>query len=44
MSKDFRALSEAAKDKIKDLVYAYNMYGAQPRQVAGDDAPISGSY
>lgn len=44
MSKDFRALSEAAKDKIKDLVYAYNMYGAQPRQIAGDDAPISGSY
>jgi hypothetical protein len=44
MSKDFRALSEAAKDKIKELVYAYNMYGAQPRQIAGDDAPISGSY
>ena len=44
MSKDFRALSEAAKEKIKDLVYAYNMYGAQPRQVAGDDAPISGRY
>lgn len=44
LSKDFKALSEAAKDKIKDLVYAYNMYGSQPRQVAGDDAPISGRY
>lgn len=43
MSKDFRALSEAAKDKIRELVYSYNMYGSQPRQVAGNDAPISGS-
>jgi hypothetical protein len=40
MSKDFKALAKDAKDKIEDLVYNYNMYGAQPRQVAGLDAPI----
>lgn len=33
----FRELSMAAGDKIKDLVYKYNLYGAVPRQVAGDD-------
>lgn len=37
LSKDFKALSEAADRKIKELVYNYNMYGAQPRQVAGED-------
>lgn len=37
MSKDFKALAEAADRKIKDLVYNYNMYGAQPRQVSGED-------
>ena len=39
-----RQYTQNEKYKIKDLVYAYNMYGAQPRQVAGDDAPISGRY
>lgn len=33
MSKDFKALSEEAREKIEKLVYAYNMYGAEPRQV-----------
>ena len=33
MSKDFKAMAEDAANKIKDLVYAYNLYGAQPRQV-----------
>ncbi len=37
LSKDFKALSEGADRKIKELVYNYNMYGAQPRQVAGED-------
>lgn len=37
LSKDFKALSEDADRKIKQLVYNYNMYGAQPRQVAGED-------
>jgi hypothetical protein len=42
LSKDYRVLASEAKDKIRDLVYNYNMYGAQPRQVVGLDAPISG--
>ena len=33
MSKDFKAMAEDAAEKIKDMVYAYNLYGAQPRQV-----------
>lgn len=37
LSKDFKALSDDADRKIKQLVYNYNMYGAQPRQVAGED-------
>ena len=37
MSKDFKALSEEARKKIDRLVYAYNMYGAEPRQVSPDD-------
>lgn len=44
MSKDFQSLAHAAKERISELVYAYNMYGSEPRQVAGNDAPISGSY
>lgn len=44
MSKDFKSLAEAAKQRVEELVYAYNMYGAQPRQIAGEDAPLSGSY
>ena len=28
-----------ADAQIKDLVYRYNMYGAEPVQVAGNDAP-----
>ena len=49
MSKDFKALSQEAENKIKDLVYAYNLYGAEPRQVSGSDAPdidctLSGTY
>ena len=37
MSKDFKALSEEARRKIDKLVYAYNMYGSEPRQVVSDD-------
>ena len=44
MSKDFKSLAEAAKQRVEELVYAYNMYGSAPRQIAGNDAPISGSY
>ena len=39
LSKNFKALADESEIKIKDLAYAYNMYGAVPRQVAGSDAP-----
>ncbi len=37
-SKQFNQLSDDAKTKISELVNAYNMYGAAPRQVAGFEA------
>jgi len=39
LSKNFKAMADESEKKIKDLVYAYNLYGATPRQVAGTDAP-----
>jgi len=40
----YRDLAEEADKKITELVYAYNMYGAQPRQVVGADTySITGS-
>lgn len=33
----------ASAEKLKDLIYSYNLYGAKPSQVAGKDAPITGS-
>ena len=30
-------MAREADKKITELVYAYNLYGAQPRQVAGAD-------
>lgn len=48
LSKNFKAMADESEKKIKDLVYAYNLYGAAPRQVAGTDAPdinhVSGWY
>ena len=48
LSKDFKALADDAARKIKELVYAYNMYGAQPRQVnyndCGDTSAVAGEY
>lgn len=29
----------SSQSRLKDLVYAYNLYGAKPNQVAGNDAP-----
>jgi hypothetical protein len=39
LSKNFKSLAAESEQKIKDLAYTYNMYGAVPRQVAGKDAP-----
>lgn len=38
ISKEFRQLAEENTKKVDKLVYQYNLYGAQPRQVAGLDA------
>ena len=44
ISRDFKALAEEARLKIDKLVASYNIYGAQPRQVAGADTySVSGS-
>jgi hypothetical protein len=32
----------ASQGRMKELVYAYNLYGAKPNQVFGDDAPATG--
>jgi len=32
----------ASQSRLKDLVYKYNLYGAKPSQVYGDDAPSTG--
>ena len=34
---------QSSQNKVKDLVYAYNLYGAKPSQVVGGDAPTTGS-
>lgn len=39
LSKNFKAMADESEKRIKDLVYAYNLYGSVPRQVAGIDAP-----
>jgi hypothetical protein len=31
---------KVSQEKLKELVYAYNLYGAKPKQVVGDDAPV----
>lgn len=38
-SKGFKEMAKDTDEQIKDLVYKYNMYGAEPVQVAGYDAP-----
>lgn len=30
----------ASEERLKNLIYAYNLYGAKPKQVAGKDSPI----
>jgi len=41
----FKELAREADDRIKDLVYKYNLYGAVPRQVAGAEGyTVSGRY
>jgi hypothetical protein len=41
-AKGYRDAYLDSQARVKDLVYAYNLYGAKPNQVAGADAPASG--
>jgi hypothetical protein len=36
----FQKSAKEANDLLKDLVYSYNLYGAKPVQVAGNDADL----
>ena len=45
-AREYKHLSNMAAEEIKDLVYSYNFYHAQPRQTAGTDGgyiPESGN-
>lgn len=41
-AKSYREAYLDSQQRVKDLVHAYNLYGAKPSQVVGDDAPVSG--
>lgn len=39
-AKNYHDAYLASQERLKDLVFAYNLYSAKPKQVAGKDAPI----
>ena len=39
--KGFRDLAKDIQEELKELIYRYNIYGGQPRQVISEDCPIS---
>ena len=39
--KAFRDMAKDIQEELKALVYKYNMYGAQPRQIISESCPIS---
>jgi hypothetical protein len=41
-AKSYREAYLDSQERVKDLVYAYNLYGAKPSQVYGADAPATG--
>jgi hypothetical protein len=41
-AKSYREAYLDSQERVKTLVYAYNLYGARPNQVSGGDAPVSG--
>ena len=38
-AKNYHEAYLASQERVKELVYAYNIYGSKPNQVAGGDAP-----
>mgnify|MGYP001170931531 CR=1 FL=1 len=41
-AKSYREAYLDSQERVKELVYAYNLYGAKPNQVYGADAPTTG--
>tara|TARA_R110001592_G_scaffold252287_3_gene515008 strand:- start:1281 stop:2075 length:795 start_codon:yes stop_codon:yes gene_type:complete len=41
-ARSYREAYQDSQERVKDLVYAYNLYGARPNQVYGADAPATG--
>ena len=41
-AKNYHQAYLASQERVKDLVTAYNIYGAKPNQVSGKDALVSG--
>lgn len=41
-AKTYRDAYLDCQEKIKNMVYSYNLYGAKPNQVSGGDVPASG--
>jgi len=41
IAKVYRGLAKDASEELEGAVYAYNLYNATPRQVAGDEVRIS---
>lgn len=44
IAKTYRGLANDAENQVDKLVTQYNLYGAKPLQVAGEDGSISGAY
>lgn len=42
IAKSFQDAYDSSQDRLKDLVYSYNLYGAKPNQVYGADATSTG--
>ena len=38
-AKSYREAYQKSQERIKELVYAYNLYIAKPNQVVGKDSP-----
>lgn len=43
-AKSYHAAYVSSQERVKDLVTAYNIYGAKPNQVVGKDSPQTGRY
>lgn len=39
--REYKSLAKQANEELQELVYSYNSYQAMPRQVAGNDAPLT---